>query len=57
MRISGGFDAELLREYIAQYNDPEAYAISHLGWGLNPRARWTELALLGQGTNGNDGRS
>ena len=55
--IAGGFDADLLREFMAQYNDPEAYAISHLGWGLNPRARWSELALLGQGTNGNDGRA
>jgi 2,5-dihydroxypyridine 5,6-dioxygenase len=55
--ISGGFDADLLREFMAQYEDPEAYAISHLGWGLNPRAKWTALALLGQGTNGNDGRS
>lgn len=55
--ISGGFDADLLREFMAQYNDPEAYAVSHLGWGLNPRAKWTALALLGQGTNGNDGRS
>ena len=56
-KISGGFDADLLREFMGQYADPEAYAISHLGWGLNPRAKWTALALLGQGTNGNDGRS
>ena len=56
-QISGSFDADLLREFMGQYNDPEAYAVSHLGWGLNPRARWTALALLGQGTNGNDGRS
>jgi 2,5-dihydroxypyridine 5,6-dioxygenase len=55
--IAGGFDADLLRAFMAQYNDPEAHAISHLGWGLNPRARWSELALLGQGTNGNDGRA
>jgi 2,5-dihydroxypyridine 5,6-dioxygenase len=56
-KISGGFDADLLRDFMTQYRDPEAFAISHLGWGLNPRARWTALALLGQGTNGNDGRS
>lgn len=56
-KISGGFDADLLREFMGQYKDPEAYAISHLGWGLSSRARWTALALLGQGTNGNDGRS
>ncbi|MDO8277508.1 MAG: 2,5-dihydroxypyridine 5,6-dioxygenase [Burkholderiaceae bacterium] len=56
-KISGGFDADLLREFMAQHKDPEAYAVSHLGWGLSSRARWTALALLGQGTNGNDGRS
>jgi 2,5-dihydroxypyridine 5,6-dioxygenase len=55
--ITGGFDADLLRDFMAQYDDPEAYAISHLGWGVNPRAQWSQLALLGQGTNGNDGRS
>lgn len=56
-KIEGGLDADLLREFMAQYQDPEAYAISHLGWGLSARARWTALALLGKSTNGNDGRS
>jgi 2,5-dihydroxypyridine 5,6-dioxygenase len=56
--IAGGFDAEVLREYMGEFNDPEAYAVSHLGWGLNPRARWSRLALLDKHqTNGNDGRS
>jgi len=55
--IKGGFDADLMRDFMADYNDPEAYAISHLGWGMNPRARWTALATLLQQTNGNDGRS
>jgi 2,5-dihydroxypyridine 5,6-dioxygenase len=56
--IEGGFDAELLREYMSEFNDPEAYAVSHLGWGLNPRARWSRLALLDrQQTNGNDARA
>lgn len=44
-RIEGGVDAELLSEYIASFNDPEAYAISHIGWGLQPRASWTTLGL------------
>lgn len=57
-KIEGGFDAEVLREYMAEYNDPEAYAVSHLGWGLNPRARWSALATLDKTqTNGNDGRA
>lgn len=56
--IAGDFDADLLREYIEQFNDPEARAISHLGWGLNPKAQWSMLALLDRAqTNGNDGRA
>jgi 2,5-dihydroxypyridine 5,6-dioxygenase len=56
--IEGGFDAEVLREYMSEFDDPEAYAVSHLGWGLNPRARWSRLALLDKHqTNGNDGRA
>lgn len=57
-RIEGGFDADFLRSYIEEFADPEAYAVSHLGWGLNPRARWTALGLLDKAqTNGNDGRA
>ena len=36
----GGVDAELLRVR-GVVQDPEAYAISHIGWGLQPRARTT----------------
>ena len=43
--IRGGFDADYLREYVASFDDPEGYAVSHLGWGLQPRARWTALEL------------
>ncbi len=56
-RSRAGWTPTCLREFLAQYNDPEAFAVSHLGWGLNERARWTALHMLGQGTNGNDGRS
>jgi 2,5-dihydroxypyridine 5,6-dioxygenase len=44
-RIEGGLDAELLREYMSSFNDPEGYAISHIGWGLQPRAKWSTLWL------------
>ena len=27
------------------FDDPEAYAISHIGWGLQPRAHWSTLSL------------
>ncbi|WP_374669275.1 peptidase M29 [Ramlibacter sp.] len=40
-----GVDAELMRSYIAAWNDREAYAVSHVGYGLNPAARWDSLAL------------
>ena len=39
-----GFDAALLRDYISHYDDPRAYAISHIGWGLNEKALWSRLA-------------
>jgi 2,5-dihydroxypyridine 5,6-dioxygenase len=34
-----GLDARLLREHWAVWGDRSAYAVSHVGWGLNPRAR------------------
>jgi 2,5-dihydroxypyridine 5,6-dioxygenase len=39
-----GLDAALLRGYIESYRDPRAYAISHIGWGLNEKAKWHHLA-------------
>ncbi len=40
-----GLDAELMREYFAAWGDREAYAVSHVGWGMNLRARWEALAM------------
>jgi 2,5-dihydroxypyridine 5,6-dioxygenase len=45
-KIEGGVDADLLSDYMSSYNDPEAYALSHIGWGLQPKARWSTLGLL-----------
>jgi len=46
IRIDGdSLDAELMREYFAAWNDREAYAVSHVGWGMNPAARWDSLAM------------
>lgn len=45
VKIEGGVDAELLRDYMASFNDPEGYAISHIGWGLQPRCHWSTLGL------------
>ena len=38
-------DADLLREYYAAWGDAEAYAVSHVGWGMNPGARWDAMAF------------
>ncbi len=38
-----GLDAELLRSYLAAFDDPDAYAVSHVGWGMNTAARWDVL--------------
>lgn len=43
--IEGGIDAQLLSEYMATFDDPEAYAMSHIGWGLQPRCHWSTLAM------------
>lgn len=40
-----GPDADLFRSYIAAWGDREAYAVSHVGWGMNPAARWDSMAL------------
>lgn len=56
--VSGSLDAELLRDYMTAFNDPEAYAISHIGWGLQPRARWSTLGLFDrEATLGMDARA
>ncbi|TDF64814.1 2,5-dihydroxypyridine 5,6-dioxygenase [Cupriavidus sp. L7L] len=57
-RIEGGLHAELLSEYMASFNDPEAYAISHIGCGLQPRAHWSTLSLYDrEATIGMDARA
>ena len=45
-RINGnGLDADLMRSYFAAWGDQEAYAVSHVGWGMNPKARWDAMAM------------
>ena len=44
-----GYQAELVRTYIADFDDPDAYGLSHIGWGLDERAKW---AALGTDTRG-----
>ena len=40
-----GLDAELFSSYLAAWEEPEAYAVSHLGWGMNHACRWDVLPL------------
>ena len=46
-KIEGGFDAMLMKDWLDGWNDPEGYAVSHLGWGLHPRARWNCIEMFG----------
>jgi 2,5-dihydroxypyridine 5,6-dioxygenase len=58
-RVDGdGIDAGLMRRYLAAWGDPEAYAVSHVGYGLNDRARYEALAMYGRrDTNGTELRA
>ena len=58
-RIEGtGTDAELVRSYLAAWDDREAYSVSHVGFGLNRKARYEALAMYDrQHTNGTELRA
>lgn len=40
-----GTDGKLMRAYLEGFDDPLAYATSHVGWGLNPAARYESLTM------------
>ncbi len=44
-----GYQAELVRTYMADFDDPDAYGLSHIGWGLDERAKWAALATDSRG--------
>jgi 2,5-dihydroxypyridine 5,6-dioxygenase len=50
-KIEGGVDAALMRDWLREGEtgpqDRDPYAVSHVGWGLNPQCRWDALALYG----------
>jgi 2,5-dihydroxypyridine 5,6-dioxygenase len=58
-RIDGdGADAEMMRGYLAAWGDREAYAVSHVGFGMNPKARYEVLAMYDKrDTNGTELRA
>jgi 2,5-dihydroxypyridine 5,6-dioxygenase len=49
--IEGGLDAKLMQSWLEDNRtgseDRDPFAVSHLGWGMNPQARWNWLALKG----------
>ncbi|WP_323748838.1 M29 family metallopeptidase [Chelatococcus asaccharovorans] len=53
-----GTDATLMRRYLEAWGDREAYAVSHVGWGMNPGARYEALTMYDQrDTNGTELRA
>lgn len=53
-----GVDARLMRDTLSAWGDPNAYAVSHVGWGLNPAARWDALTMMDKAdTNGTELRA
>jgi 2,5-dihydroxypyridine 5,6-dioxygenase len=53
-----GADAMMMRSYLAAWGDREAYAVSHVGWGMNPGARYEALTMYDQrDTNGTELRA
>jgi len=50
-RMKGGKQADELRRWMESYNDPRAYAVSHIGWGTHTAAEWSVKGI------GMDGRS
>jgi 2,5-dihydroxypyridine 5,6-dioxygenase len=51
-KIDGGLDAKLMRDWLTDNatgpEDRDPFAVSHLGWGMNPQARWYGLGLYGE---------
>jgi 2,5-dihydroxypyridine 5,6-dioxygenase len=53
-----GVDAEMMRGYLEAWRDREAYAVSHVGFGMNPAARYEALAMYDRrDTNGTELRA
>ena len=59
IKVEGdGLDAALMRSYFEAWGDREAYGVSHLGWGMNPAARWEALTMYDKrDTNGTELRA
>jgi 2,5-dihydroxypyridine 5,6-dioxygenase len=53
-----GLDADLMRATMQAFNDRNAYASSHVGWGMNSAARWEAMVAYDKrDTNGVEQRA
>jgi len=53
-----GADRALMGDYLSSFNDKAAYATSHVGWGLNPAARYEAMTMYDRtDTNGTELRA
>lgn len=56
--IRGGLEADLIKDFLERWKEPELYALSHIGFGLHPKAQWSALDFYGPSeVIGMDGRS
>jgi 2,5-dihydroxypyridine 5,6-dioxygenase len=58
-RLEGdGVDAKLMRGYLRAWGERDAYAVSHVGFGMNRKARYEALAMYDRrDTNGTELRA
>jgi 2,5-dihydroxypyridine 5,6-dioxygenase len=53
-----GVDRALFESYMSAWGDKNAYAVSHVGWGMNPKARWDTLICYDKAhVNGTEARA
>lgn len=43
--IEGGLDAQLLRDYLSSFDDPDAFRFAHAGWGTEHRSLWNVVGM------------
>lgn len=41
--IRGGLEAEIVKSYMASFNDERGFGMSHVGWGMNRDAEWHRM--------------
>ncbi|GAO27453.1 dioxygenase [Alicycliphilus sp. B1] len=41
--IRGGVEAGILKSYMDRFKDPRGQDMSHVGWGMNPQAKWHRM--------------